>query len=231
MKPRALLLALAFAITVAGCSSMGGNKAPIESGDKGSQPTAAQKAAADKAAAEKLAAEKAAAEKVAAEKAAAEKAAAEKRVEVKPVNLEAATGKPLDSADKGGKEGADAMTPDSLKDPNSPLAKRIIYFEYDSSVIKDEFQPVVEVHAQYLKKFKDTKVILQGHTDERGSREYNIALGQRRADAVRKALELLGVPDGQMEAVSFGEEKPAVQGEGEEAWAKNRRSEIHYQGE
>jgi peptidoglycan-associated lipoprotein len=118
-----------------------------------------------------------------------------------------------------------------LKDPGSILSKRTIYFDFDSSDIRDEFRPLVEAHAQYLKDNKQAKVILQGHTDERGSREYNIALGQRRAESVSKAMALLGVPETQVEAVSMGEEKPAVEGHDEAAWKMNRRVEILYQGE
>ncbi len=123
---------------------------------------------------------------------------------------------------------SDLTTPGAHKDPASPLAQRVIYFEFDSAVIDSRFQPVLDAHATYLKANPGFKVILQGHADERGSREYNLALGQRRAESVRQALSLLGVPDGQMEAVSFGEEKPAVQGSNEEAWRMNRRTEIHY---
>lgn len=126
---------------------------------------------------------------------------------------------------------ANITTPGAHKDPASPLAQRVIYFEFDSAVIDPRYQPVIDVHATYLKANPGFKVILQGHADERGSREYNLALGQRRAESVRQALSLLGVPDGQMEAVSFGEEKPAVQGSNEEAWRMNRRTEIHYVGE
>jgi peptidoglycan-associated lipoprotein len=105
---------------------------------------------------------------------------------------------------------------------------RLVYFDYDSYSIKPEFQSLIEAHARFLKANANRHVSLEGHTDERGGREYNLALGQRRAEAVRRALALLGVADNQMEAVSFGKEKPAVQGNGEEAWAKNRRVEIVY---
>jgi peptidoglycan-associated lipoprotein len=118
------------------------------------------------------------------------------------------------------------------KNPQSPLAQqRRLLFDYDSAAIRDEYRSMLEMHAQYLKKEKSAKVILQGNTDERGSREYNIALGQRRAESVYKALNLLGVPENQMEAVSFGEEKPIAEGHDETAWAQNRRTEIMYQGE
>lgn len=125
----------------------------------------------------------------------------------------------------------DVTTPGAHRDPASPLAQRVIYFEFDSAVIDGRFQPILDVHAAYLKANPGFKVILQGHADERGSREYNLALGQRRAESVRQAMTLLGVPDGQMEAVSLGEEKPAVEGHDESAWKMNRRTEIHYVGE
>ena len=118
-----------------------------------------------------------------------------------------------------------------LKDPNSPLSKRIILFDYDSSAIRDEYRGLLEAHAEFLKSNPASKVILQGHADERGSREYNLALGQRRSESVFKAMSLLGVPELQMEAVSLGEEKPIAEGHDEESWAQNRRTEILYQGE
>jgi peptidoglycan-associated lipoprotein len=117
---------------------------------------------------------------------------------------------------------------DPLKDPNSPLAKRSVYFDYDSFVLKDEFRPVVEAHAKYLNSNRSRKVIVQGNTDERGSREYNLALGQKRAEVVRKSLLTLGVSDAQIEAVSLGEEKPKSQGLDEAAFAENRRADLAY---
>lgn len=117
------------------------------------------------------------------------------------------------------------------KNPQSPLAQRRILFDYDSAAIRDEYRTLLEMHAQYLKNEKSAKLILQGHADERGSREYNLALGQRRSESVYKAMNLLGVPDAQMEAVSLGEEKPVVEGHDETAWAQNRRAELLYQGE
>ena len=109
-----------------------------------------------------------------------------------------------------------------------PTGQRVVYFDYDSFVIKPEFQAVIENHARYIKADKSRKVAIEGHTDERGGREYNLALGQKRAEAVRSALGLLGVVDSQAEAVSFGKEKPAVQGFDEGSMAKNRRAEISY---
>ena len=105
---------------------------------------------------------------------------------------------------------------------------RIIYFDYDSFVVRSDFQPVVDQHARFLQSDRNRSVVLEGNTDERGSREYNLALGQKRAEAVRRALTLVGASDAQIEAVSFGEEKPAANGGGEDAYAKNRRVELRY---
>lgn len=116
-------------------------------------------------------------------------------------------------------------------DPNAagPAgAARVIYFDYDSFTIKPEFQSVIEAHARFLSANKARRVSIEGHTDERGGREYNLALGQKRAEAVRRALGLLGVSDAQLEAVSFGEEKAAVQGGTEDAFTRNRRAELSY---
>lgn len=117
------------------------------------------------------------------------------------------------------------------KDATGPLSKRLIYFDYDSSAIKEEYRDIVQAHAEFLRASKDAKSVLQGHTDERGSRDYNLALGQRRAESVQQALVLLGVEAGKLEAVSLGEEKPVKEGHDEESWSKNRRVEIYYQGE
>jgi peptidoglycan-associated lipoprotein len=103
---------------------------------------------------------------------------------------------------------------------------RVVYFDFDSNVIKDEFRGAIEGNAKRLSANTAKKVAIEGHTDERGGSEYNLALGQRRAEAVQKSLGLLGVSAGQMEAVSFGKERPVATGSNEEAWAKNRRAEI-----
>jgi peptidoglycan-associated lipoprotein len=118
---------------------------------------------------------------------------------------------------------------DPLNDPKGVLAKRSVYFDYDSFVVKDEFKSLVEAHAKYLAANKGRKIVIQGNTDERGGREYNLALGQKRAEAVRKSLNLLGVSDAQVEAVSFGKEKPKATGSDEAAWAENRRADLAYQ--
>jgi peptidoglycan-associated lipoprotein len=104
----------------------------------------------------------------------------------------------------------------------------VIYFDYDSYTVKPEYQAVLEAHARFLKADRKRKASLEGNTDERGGREYNLALGQKRSDSVRKALSSLGVPDEQLEAVSFGKEKPAATGGDEAAFAKNRRVEMNY---
>ena len=118
-----------------------------------------------------------------------------------------------------------------LRDPANILSKRTVYFDYDSFVVKDEFRPLVEAHARYLVANRGTRMIIQGNTDERGSREYNIALGQKRADAVKRVMTLLGAQETQIETVSFGKEKPKNPGHDESAWAENRRADIVYAGE
>jgi peptidoglycan-associated lipoprotein len=117
---------------------------------------------------------------------------------------------------------------DPLDDPKGALAKRSVYFDYDSYVISDNAKPVVQAHAKYLDANKARKIVIQGNADERGGSEYNLALGQKRAEAVRKSLELLGVQDSKMEAVSFGKEKPKASGHDEAAWTENRRADIVY---
>ena len=117
----------------------------------------------------------------------------------------------------------------SARDAAGPVGvSRLVYFDYDSYAIKPEFQSLIEAHARFIKSSGNRKVMLEGHTDERGGREYNLALGQKRAEAVRRSLGLLGVPDAQVEAVSFGKEKPAVQGSSEDVHAQNRRAELSY---
>lgn len=115
----------------------------------------------------------------------------------------------------------------SSRDVGGPVGvARIIYFDFDSYTVKPEFQSLLEAHARYLKASSARKVMLEGHTDDRGGREYNLALGQKRAEAVVRSLALLGAGEQQLEAVSFGEERPAVPGSDEEAWSRNRRAEL-----
>ena len=119
----------------------------------------------------------------------------------------------------------------ALKDPKSPLSKRSVYFDYDSFVVKDEYKALLDHHAKFLTKNTQFKMLIQGNADERGSREYNLALGQKRSEAVKKALQLLGVQEAQLESVSLGEEKPACMDQTESCWAQNRRSDMLYSGE
>lgn len=120
--------------------------------------------------------------------------------------------------------------PLELTDPKSMLSKRIVYFDLDKYDIKDEFKDLVAAHAKFLVSNRQFKMLIQGHTDERGSREYNLSLGQKRAEAVKRTLILLGAREEQIEAVSFGKEKPAAEGHNEAAWAQNRRAEMLYKG-
>ena len=129
----------------------------------------------------------------------------------------------------GSKPAAAAANP--LKDPASILSHRSVYYDFDKYDVKDEYRPMIEAHAAYLREHAGTKMLIQGNTDERGSREYNIALGQRRSEGVKRMLKLLGVAEDQLEAVSLGEEKPKETGHTEEAWARNRRSDMLYPGE
>ncbi len=124
-----------------------------------------------------------------------------------------------------------ALGANPLKDPNNILSKRSIYFEFDSFVVEDKYKAQIDAHARYLSANRSAKVTLQGHTDERGSREYNIALGQKRADAVKRAMTLMGVQEVVIETVSYGKEKPKREGHDEAAWAENRRVDIVYFGE
>ena len=111
------------------------------------------------------------------------------------------------------------------------LAQRSIFYDLDNYEVKDQYKPLVEAHARYLRDNPGRKMLIQGNTDDRGSREYNIGLGQRRSDGVKRMLLLLGAREEQLESVSLGEEKPRAEGQGEEAWTQNRRSDILYQGE
>lgn len=151
-----------------------------------------------------------------------------------PAATTAAAGTTTRPATTGGVAGAStgaATGAAALKDPNNILSKREVFFEFDSFVVTDKYKPMVEAHARYLSGNRAAKVTLHGHGDERGAREYNIALGQRRADAVKRMMTLLGVQEIQIETVSFGEEKPRNLGHDETAWTENRRVDIVYAGE
>ena len=121
--------------------------------------------------------------------------------------------------------------PPELTDPKSILSKRNIYFDYDRYDVKAEYKDLVTAHAKFLANNRQFTVLVQGNTDDRGSREYNLALGQKRADSIKKMLVMMGAREDQVEAVSLGEEKPRAEGANEAAWAENRRGDILYKGE
>ncbi len=130
-----------------------------------------------------------------------------------------------------GATGESKVTPVDLGTSSTdqiPLAQRTIYFDFDSYAVKDDYRPIIERFAQALAADRKKHLQVEGHTDERGGSEYNLALGQKRAEAVAKSLALLGVTSAQVEAVSFGKERPAVQGSDEAAYAKNRRAELNF---
>lgn len=118
--------------------------------------------------------------------------------------------------------------PRELTDPKSQLSKRSVYFDLDSYEVKGEYKDLVAAHAKYLNNNRGFKMLIQGNTDERGSREYNLSLGQKRADAIKRSLTLLGVKEDQLESVSLGEEKPKNADHDEAAWAENRRGDMLY---
>ncbi|MFZ4535612.1 peptidoglycan-associated lipoprotein Pal [Propionivibrio sp.] len=145
-------------------------------------------------------------------------------------------GAPVESRDgsvatvnAGGVDGR--KLPAVLTDPKSILSKRSVYFDYDKFEVKSEYKDLVTAHAKFLADNRQFKMLIQGNTDDRGSREYNLALGQKRADAVKKMLTLLGAREEQVESVSLGEEKPKNEGQNEAAWAENRRGDMLYNGE
>ena len=124
------------------------------------------------------------------------------------------------------KPGATPGVPRELQ--SGDLSKRSVYFEYDSNAVGDQYRPILQAHAGYLQRNRTAKMLVQGNTDERGGREYNLALGQRRADAVKRLLVLLGAQENQLESVSLGEEKPKKEGASEDAYRENRRADILY---
>ena len=140
-------------------------------------------------------------------------------VETKPVTRVDTTSKPVASPFA------------ALKDPKNILSRRSVYFDFDKFDVKDEFRPLVEAHARFLRDNSSAKMLIQGNADERGSREYNVGLGQRRSDSVKKMLTLLGARESQIESVSLGEEKPVCAEHAEGCWSKNRRDDMLYSGE
>lgn len=153
-----------------------------------------------------------------------------------PASVEDYSGTAGAAGDEYGAEtqglGADGgMSGMAFDDPSSPLSQRVIYFEFDSAMVREADREVLSAHANYLANNPMSSVTLEGHADERGSREYNIGLGDRRAQAVKRMLEFQGVNPAQISTVSYGEEKPAVEGHGESVWTQNRRVEIVYSGQ
>lgn len=144
--------------------------------------------------------------------------------------LSACSSVKLDDTDgaNGSGSGSGSFGSQPWNDPKSPLFEKSVYFGFDEYTVQTKYQKMLSAHASYLKANTKQKIIIQGNTDDRGTAEYNLALGQRRSDAVRKSLNLMGVSDNQMEAVSFGKEKPKAQGSNEAAWQENRRADIAY---
>lgn len=130
--------------------------------------------------------------------------------------------------DERGLEGIPEGDREKFVDPNNPLSTRTIYFDFDTNKIASKYDRSIQAHAKYLSEHRDVKLRLEGNTDERGTREYNVALGERRAEAVRQALIMSGANDGQVSTISYGEERPAVMGHSEEAYSKNRRVDFIY---
>lgn len=146
-----------------------------------------------------------------------------------PVEDKSASVSGLGNGQNNAQSGVANVTTDKTGSGIGPAGvSHVVLFDYDSFVIKAEARPIIENHAKFLQINKQRKAMLEGHTDERGGREYNLALGQKRAEAVQRALTLLGVPESQVEAVSYGKEKPAAQGADEASYAKNRRVEFKY---
>jgi peptidoglycan-associated lipoprotein len=221
-----ILVAILAALLVAGCGSKGGtasgdSKAAIEQRDLFDQK---DKQAAEEAAKQaKIQEEQEELKRQLEEQKRQQEEAARKAAEAEQPVV-----KPLAETEVTGKTLSDPSS--MLKDPASPLSKRSIYYDFDAYNIKEEYQSVVEAHGKFLLEHKEFKVRVEGNCDERGSREYNLALGQRRADSVKRAMTLLGVPAKQIETVSFGSEKPKALGHDDEAWAENRRSDLVYLG-
>jgi peptidoglycan-associated lipoprotein len=130
-----------------------------------------------------------------------------------------------------GMSGNNLQNNSALRDPRSPLSRREIFYDLDSFTVRDEYKPLLEAHAAYLKNNRNARIKVEGNTDERGSREYNLALGQKRSESVKRVLMLLGVSEAQIDTVSFGEEKPRNSASNEAAYSENRRCDLAYAGE
>lgn len=151
--------------------------------------------------------------------------------EQKPSAVEERQPSPMAEPSPVKSETVDPYSMAALKDPKSPLSKRSVFFDFDQFIVKDEFKPLLEQHGKFLTANPKVKMLIQGNADERGSREYNIALGQKRAEAVKRTVLLNGGKEDQIEAVSLGEEKPRCTQSTEECWAQNRRGDMLYTGE
>ena len=152
--------------------------------------------------------------------------------------LAACSSTPDNSSDLASVDGTSSGVPKlsaaalaKLRDPNSPLSKRSVYFGFDQYDVQSEYDSLMQAHAKFIASEPNARVLIQGNTDDRGSREYNLALGQRRADAIKKQLVLMGAQESQIESVSLGKEKPKALGDNEAAWAENRRGDLLYNGE
>jgi peptidoglycan-associated lipoprotein len=208
---------------IAGCATQGGKSADIEQRDLFDQ----QQAQRQQEAAKQQEAEKQAQVMREQEELKRQLEEQQRRQQGQPQQQEQAIVRPLPDGTVGESQlGSDPWV--QLKEAESLLSKRSIYYEYDRYDIQEEYVPVIEAHSKLLMAHSDLKIIVQGNCDDRGSREYNLALGQRRSDSVRRAMVLLGVNEKQIETVSFGAEKPVAFGQDEESWAKNRRSDIVY---
>jgi len=174
------------------------------------------------------AAEKEAAARDAAAKEAAAKEAAAKEAAAKEAAARDAAAKEAAVRDAAAKAVASKVSVDPLNDPNSILGKRSVFYPFDVAVVQADDNAIVEAHAKYLSEHSDKKVRLEGNCDERGSDEYNLALGQRRADGVKKLLLVGGVKDSQISTISYGEEKPKATGHDEASWSQNRRTDLNY---
>jgi peptidoglycan-associated lipoprotein len=219
-----LLIAASLTCLLAACASQGQKSADIEQRDVFDQQQAAKAQEADKQAKAQEADKQV---KIAKEQEELKRQLDEQQ---RRQQGEQAIVKPLPGTGVGGSQlKGDAWA--QLKEPGSPLAKRSVYYEYNRYDIKEEYVPVIDAHSKFLMDHSDLKIAVQGNCDDRGSREYNLALGQRRADSVKRAMVLLGVGEKQVETISFGAEKPVAFGQDEESWAKNRRADIVYPNE
>jgi peptidoglycan-associated lipoprotein len=162
-------------------------------------------------------------------------ACASKETRVEPTVTDRSTALPPTSASGGGSTAQRTTPPQPIAGnplAEGALAKRSVYFDFDSNAVKDDYRGLVQAHSRYMTNDKrDARIRIEGNCDERGSREYNLALGQRRAESVKKVMTVLGVGDARIETISYGEEKPVAPGHDEAAWAQNRRADIKYAGE